>query len=333
MPNESINFATSYRPQTFAEVVGQDIPKTVLKKIAMADGISARSIFLKGAYGSGKSTLARIFGRALNCQQFKKTGDVCNECDHCKEVSAKNSQLYLEFDSSVVGNVDKIRELQSLLSVIPNGRRCVVFDEIHAASKAAQNAMLKMIEEGMPNTIFVFCSTDEIIPTIKSRSICLDVSTIPLELVKNRVREVAQMQNIQISDSAVDSIAMKSGGHMRDALSLLQLYSLCGEEGLKSSYGLIVKLMAQIFSGKRTESEQTLTEVMKYNMVDVKNSLYIFIKNCYTATPEDKLYKFQQSGLHSKVFNFWFNPVIQSALKDEVGLELAFRNLMDKVIK
>ena len=75
------NLATDYRPSSFKDVLGQDLAVTVLKKIALADGITARAIFLKGSYGSGKSTLCRIFGKAMNCKNLKKLGDVCNECE------------------------------------------------------------------------------------------------------------------------------------------------------------------------------------------------------------------------------------------------------------
>lgn len=327
----SKNFATYYRPKTFSDVVGQDVAKNVLRKIAMADGIAVRAIFLKGGFGCGKSTLARIFGRAMNCENFKKTGEVCNECNACKEALARNSQLYMELDASVVGNVEQIRNLQEQFSYTPNGRRVVVFDEIHAASKAALNAMLKMIEDGVKDTIFVFCSTEDILPTIKSRSLCLDISTIPHDLIKSRVKQVAEERNIKVSNNALDTIAIKSNGHMRDALSLLQLYDLCGEEGLKSSYGLMESFMKKVLSNKRAEAEEILSKLLTYNTVDVKNSIYIFIKNVYTSTPESSLNKILVTGLINKVFNYFFSPVNQMALKDEMGLELVLRNFIEKV--
>ena len=330
---ENINFATEFRPKTFNEVVGQDTAVSVLKKIAMADGISVRSIFLKGAWGSGKSTLARIFGRALNCKTFKQTGDVCNECDSCKEALAKNSQLYLEFDSSIVGNVERIRDLQQQLAYIPNGRRLVVFDEIHAASNAAQNAMLKMVEEGVPNTIFLFASTDEIIPTIKSRSVCLDISTIPFDKIKERVAEVATKQQIKFDDNVLNTIALKSAGHMRDALSLLQLYSLAGEEGLKTSYQQVIQFFTKSVTGKIDEANELLKTILLYNTTDIKNSIYLFIRNVYCSSKEDFLYKFLQTGLINKIYSFFFNPTSQMAMKDEIGMEILLRTFLDKINK
>ena len=330
---DSVNFSTHYRPMTFADVVGQDIPKLVLKKIASAPGISARSIFLKGAYGSGKSTLARIFGRAVNCEQFLKTGEVCNECDACKEALAANSQLYYEFDSSVAGNIDAIRSLQEKLAYTPNGRRVVVFDEIHAASRAAQNAMLKMIEDGIPNTFFVFASTEDILPTLKSRSICLDVTTIPHDLIKERLKFVAADRNISVSDVDLDSIAIKSGGHMRNAMSILQLYSLAGAEALESSYTKVVKFFKAACGKKKDIAEQLLQEILKFNVVDVRNSINLFIRNAFIADANSDLYIFVSSGLISKIYSYTFSQVSQLALKDEMGVELYFRSFLEKVCK
>lgn len=324
------NLATKYRPTTFAEVVGQDIPKSVLKKIAMADGIAARSIFLHGSFGSGKSTLCRIFARAMNCKTFKKTGDVCNECDGCKSSSTKNSNLYYEFDSSVVGNVDSIRNLQELFSYVPDGRRVVVFDEIHAATKQALNAMLKMVEEGVPNTIFVFASTEDILPTLKSRSICLDITTIPFDLIKDRVLQVASFENIEITEDIAMTIAVKSAGHMRDALSILQLYALAGVEGLKTSYSLIVSFFRKALSHKVDEASLILQDILKYNIVDVKSSLYLFIRNIFLAKSGEPLYPLK-SSMGVKLFNYFFSPVAQTAIKDEVGIELLFRSFLSKL--
>ena len=160
--NMDNNFSTKYRPMTFDQVVGQEVPKTVLKKIAQSPGIACRSIFLKGSWGSGKTTMARIFARAMNCEHFHETGDVCNTCSACQEAMAQNSQIYMEFDATTAGNVDSIRALHDKLSYLPqkNFRRVVVFDEVHACSSSALNALLKLVEEGIPSTIFVFCSTE-----------------------------------------------------------------------------------------------------------------------------------------------------------------------------
>lgn len=324
------NFATQYRPLKFSDVVGQETVIKALKSVARADGIAVRSIFLKGAWGSGKTTSARIFSRALNCSKFKELDDVCNECDSCKEVLSPNSQLYFEFDSSVVGNVEAIRNLQEKLAYTPTkGRRLVVFDECHSASKQALNAMLKMIEDGVPNTMFLFASTEDILPTIKSRSLCLDVTPIPFDLISTRLRYVADKENVNITDEAIETLSVKSNGHMRDALSLLQLYSVIGESALSTSYQLITTFFRAACSKRQDIAEQTIPNILQYPIVDIKSSIYRFIKNCYTAVQGDELFPFQT--IIPKIYQYTFSQVSQYALNDEVGIELYFRSFLEKL--
>ena len=280
------------------------------------------------------TTLSKIFAKAVNCKEFKSTGDVCSECDPCKEVAAINSQMYLELDSSVVGNVESIRALKERLSYYPQtGRRVVVFDESHAVSNAAQNSLLKMIEDGVPNTFFLFASTNDVIPTIKSRSLCLDISLIPTELIANRVTHVAQSEGIEISHDSAYQIAMKSGGHMRNALSILQLYQLAGESALSTSYHDIIEIFKFMFSNRRSDAIATLDKIMMYPVIDILNSINLFIKNCFLAKQGDPLYQFQSSGLIYKIYSYVYTPVSQQALKDEFGVELFFRAFIDKLCK
>lgn len=325
------NFSTYFRPRTFSEVVGQETAKAALIKIALADGIVCRSIFLKGAYGCGKTTLCRIFAAAMNDPDFKKVKDVTPE--NCKDVYAKQSLLYMEFDASVAGNVEAIRGLKERLEYVPDGRRVVVFDECHACSKAALNALLKIVEDGVPNTIFIFASTEDILPTIKSRSLCLDIVTVPPAQMKQRLIQVAKEADVTISDAQLDLVCMKSGGHMRDALSYLQLFSLVGEEGLRSSYNDMVHFMVSCAKADRAKAEEALSRLLMFPIVDVRSSLYSFIRNCYVASPEDKLYNFRKTGIVSKFYGYFFSSVNQQALKDEVGIELCFRSLIEKICK
>lgn len=325
------NLANIYRPKTFAEVVGQDLVVAALKRIAMAEGITVRSIFLHGSWGSGKTTTARLFGRALNCERFKETGDVCNECAHCKDAMTKTSQLYKEFDATSVGNIESIRLLGEQLAIAPNGRRLVVIDEVHACSNQALNALLKIVEDGVPNTIFCFCSTEDILPTIKSRSLCLDVGTIPANIMIDRIREIAISRNTQISDENLSILAMKSQGHMRDALQLLQLYELAGERGLDSSYLKLKKFIINSFSKNPTQDPTLLLEdILRYPTVDIKLSIGTFIRNIFTAKPDTVEFKMLQSGLGKQLFSYFFSPTAQQALRSEVGVEILLRAFLDR---
>lgn len=328
------SFANLYRPQKFSEVVGQDLVVSALKRIAASEGVSVRSIFIKGAYGSGKTTTSRIFAKALNCQSFKEEGDVCNECSFCRDVQMKTSNLYMELDASSVGNVEYIRDLSERLAIRPEGRRLVVIDEIHSASTQALNALLKLIEDGVPNTIFLFASTEDILPTIKSRSLCLEVSPIPAPLIESRVREIAKGRGIEITEESLSILSMKAQGHMRDALQLLQLYELVGVKGLDSSYGLFKSMVINALSNNPSNSPQELLrKVLEYSITDVKSSIGVFIRNLFTSkegSVENKLYK---AGVGRMMFGFFFTPTAQAAMRDEVGLEILLRAFLDKLKK
>lgn len=331
MKQQFVNLATEYRPKTFSEVVGQDLAVSALKRIAHSPGIACRSIFLKGSYGSGKSTLCRIFGKAMNCQEFDKLDDVCLDCHGCQEVSRKNSQLYYEFDASVVGNVEGIAAIKSILEVIPNGRRVVVFDECHAISRAALNQLLKLIEEGVRDTIFVFASTEDILETIKSRSICIDIGIIPYNDIIKRVKAVAEDRNIQITESQLNVIALKSKGHMRNALSILQYFEMCGEKALDSSFSHVRSFIIRSLSKtKHGEALSVLDEVLKYSVVDIRDSIDTLLKSFYVSEPNSLENKILKSGAADKTFNFFYSPIASQAFKSEAGVELLLRAFYEK---
>ena len=327
-PSE-LNFAAKYRPKTFSEVVGCDNAKAVLTRIALNPSV-ARSIFLKGSWGSSKTTQSRIFGKAVNCSEFPKTHEVCGKCPGCLEAMAPNSQTYQEFDATRVGNVDAIRELQNSLTILPpkNYTRVVVCDEIHAASNAALNALLKMVEDGIPRTIFVFASTEDILPTLKSRSIVIEINPLPYNLISDHVIKIASKEGIDISKEIADTIAVKSQGHMRDALSLLQLYSLSGEESLRTSYKSVQKLIINLFKKTNTFDED-LKEVLNYPLVDISTSVSRFIIDIYQAEPGSSMSKLSKLG--PILFSFFYTPVAQQAIKSEYGIILLFNQLRSKV--
>lgn len=280
------------------------------------------------------TTTARIFGKALNCEHFKEYDDVCNECPRCLDASTKTSQLYMELDATSVGNVDAIRNLSDRLSIAPNGRRLVVIDEIHAASTQALNALLKILEDGVPNTIFLFATTENILPTIQSRSLCIDIGTVPLDILSKRVREIADSRGIKISDQSLSILAMKSQGHMRDALQLLQLYDLSGDKGLESSYFKFRNFVINVLSKNPKEDPALiLSDILRYPTSDIKMSIGTFIRNIFTSIPgtvENKLY---QVGAGKSLFGFFFSPTAQQALKSEIGTEILLRTFLEKSSK
>lgn len=326
------NLANLYRPKTFGEMVGQELAVTTLKRIAHADGIAARALFLKGAFGSGKSSIARIFGRAMNCTEFKHKDDVCNECAGCQEASASNSSLYWELDGTVVGNIEGIRRLKEQLMVVPEGRRVVVLDEVQAISRSSSDALLKTVEEGVPNTIFMFCGTEDISPTLKSRCVNIDISTIPLPLVEAHVSKIAASRGTRLSADELHILAMKSEGHMRNALQLLQFYELAGPRALDSSYFKFRDFIVACFSKSGSvDPSSLLSDLLLYPTIDVRMSVGLLLRNVYATTDDSSVeFRLQKAGLGKTLFGFFFSPLAQQALGSEVGVEVLLRSLIER---
>lgn len=321
-----------YRPRTFSQVVGQQVAVSALRKIASADAIAVRSIFLRGPYGTGKTTLARVFARALNCETFKATGEVCGTCAACKDVESCSSMLYKELDASQAGNVESIRGLAESLSVAPHGRRLIVIDEIHAASTQALNCLLKLVEDGVRDTIFMFCSTEDILPTLKSRSLCLDITPVPHEAMVEHIRGVALAEGIDISKEQTDALCAKSQGHVRDAMQLLQHFSMAGDAALASSYSTLREfLLCTLSFTPAADPQELLSRIMQYPISDIKDSVARILRGVLSPDGSDQLLaKLSAKGAGTSFFAFFFSPIAQQAFGTEVGTELLLRSFYEK---
>lgn len=238
----------NYRPQKFSDIVGNEINNKILLEVAKHSGPS--TYILAGSYGCGKTTSARCFAKAVNCTNL--TDDICGECESCK-MNLNNSPFYTELDSSAVGNVDSIRDLQEELTFVPRGKkRVIVLDECHLISKAGQSALLKIFEDAPKNIYYLLCTTDKdaILPTIISRSLTLNFNTKSKDEVINNLYKIAKDQNVQLSEQAANLIALRSKGHMRDAHKLFEKYLLIGENDFlnleESGYVYLAKYFAQV---------------------------------------------------------------------------------------
>lgn len=239
----------NYRPQKFSDIVGNEVNNRLLLEIAKHDGPS--TILLAGAYGCGKTTSARCFARAVNCSNL--VDDLCCECDSCRSDVSKNNALYMELDSSIVGNVDSIRDLYEELTFVPKGKkRVIVLDECHLISRVGQSALLKVFEDAPPNIYYLLCTTDKdaILPTIISRSLTLNFNTKSKEEIVSNLFKIAKEQGIQLPEVVANLIALRSKGHMRDAHKLFEKYLIIGEKDFlnleESGYVYLAKYFAQV---------------------------------------------------------------------------------------
>jgi DNA polymerase III subunit gamma/tau len=225
--------ARKYRPQQFADVVGQQAVTRTLRN-ALASGRLAQSFVFAGPRGVGKTTTARILARALNCQNGP-TADPCGECDACKEIAQGRDMDVLEIDAATHTGIDNIREvIVSGLAIVPVRDRYKVFiiDEVHQLSTPSFNALLKSLEEPPPHVIFMMATTElEKIPeTVLSRSQVYEFRTIAASAIADQLRTIVDKEGISVGEDALRLIARDADGSMRDAQSKLdQVIAFTGQ--------------------------------------------------------------------------------------------------------
>lgn len=215
--------ARKYRPSTFKSVVGQHALVNTLKN-AVKSGRLAHSYLFCGQRGVGKTTMARIFAKAINCEHLTADGEPCNECESCRAFNEQRSLNIIELDAASNNSVDDIRQLTDQVLVPPvTGRyRVFIVDEVHMLSAAAFNAFLKTLEEPPKYVIFILATTErqKILPTILSRCQKYDFQRITPSDIAEQLKYVADREGYTTEPEALNVIAQKADGAMRDALSI-----------------------------------------------------------------------------------------------------------------
>ena len=225
--------ARKYRPVTFDSVVGQKALTTTLKN-AISSGKLANTYLFCGPRGVGKTTCARIFAKTINCTNRGSDGEACGECESCKSFNEElRSYNVFELDAASNNSVDDIRNLTEQVRIPPmNGKyKVYIIDEVHMLSQAAFNAFLKTLEEPPKYAIFILATTEKhkIIPTILSRCQIYDFSRISNKDIVEHLQSVAEKEGVTAERAALEIIAEKSDGGMRDALSIFdQVVSFTG---------------------------------------------------------------------------------------------------------
>ena len=221
--DEYIVSARKYRPMSFDSVVGQQALTTTLKN-AVKSGKLAHAYLFCGPRGVGKTTCARIFAKAINCEHPTADSEACNECESCKAFNEGRSYNIFELDAASNNSVENIKSLMDQTRIPPQVGRYKVFiiDEVHMLSTAAFNAFLKTLEEPPAHIIFILATTDKhkILPTILSRCQIYDFERMTVPNIIDHLKRVAEKENIQYDEEALNVIAEKADGGMRDALSI-----------------------------------------------------------------------------------------------------------------
>ncbi len=212
-----------FRPDTFADVKGQDHIVTTLKNQLKAGRIGHAYLFT-GTRGTGKTTVAKILARTVNCENPREDGP-CGECRICRAIAAGASMNVIEIDAASNNGVDNIREIVEEVSYSPaEGKyKVYIIDEVHMLSIGAFNALLKTLEEPPSYVIFILATTEvhKLPITILSRCQRYDFKRISIETIAGRMRELTEAEGVQVEEKALRYIAKTADGSMRDALSLL----------------------------------------------------------------------------------------------------------------
>jgi DNA polymerase-3 subunit gamma/tau len=215
--------ARKYRPDSFNTVVGQKSTTATLLN-AIRAGHLAQAYLFCGPRGVGKTTCARIFAKTINCIHLNEKTEACNECESCKSFNQNRSFNIHELDAASNNSVDDIRNLIDQVRVPPQVSRYSVYiiDEVHMLSQSAFNAFLKTLEEPPKHAVFILATTEKhkIIPTILSRCQIFDFNRIRIKDIVEYLEFISQQENVEFEQDALNIIAQKAEGSMRDALSI-----------------------------------------------------------------------------------------------------------------
>lgn len=239
-------FARRWRPQTFAEVIGQEHVTVTLENAIKSNRIASAYLF-SGPRGVGKTTSARILAKALNCEQGPTTTP-CNTCSACEEIARGNSIDVLEIDGASNRGIDEVRNLRESTRYTPARQKHKIYivDEVHMLTTEAFNALLKTLEEPPPHVIFIFATTEihKVPPTILSRCQRFDFRRISMDSIVTQLEAICQHEKIEIEPGALQFIAKKADGSMRDGESILdQIVAYSGDSITESDVASLLGLV------------------------------------------------------------------------------------------
>jgi DNA polymerase-3 subunit gamma/tau len=309
-----------YRPKSLNDVLGQDVVIEILKNAAAQNKIGHAYIFY-GSRGTGKTTTARILAKILNCDkrhndpEFQKLGEPCNECQSCRSIDNNSSLDIIEIDAASNRGIDEIRNLKENISVSPSGGKFKVYiiDEVHMLTGPAFNALLKTLEEPPRHAVLILATTEyEKLPaTITSRAQRFLFKKISKIKILEKLKEIVSNEKINITEDALELVALAADGSLRDAESILDQISgypskidletaerLIGRVGLK----VIEHLSELILKNSLNESLVYLRELNSegHNVSSITKDLIHYLR---------------------RVLSLYFNPELESVFREELTLE------------
>ncbi len=217
-----MQLSVKYRPRMFAQVAGQYVSVRILQNALSFDRVPHALLF-SGLRGTGKTTLARLFAKALNCENY--TTDVCLTCPSCKDAEERAHLSIVEVDAASYNGVDDIRRFEQILQqVVLHKYRVLILDEVHMLSKAAQAALLKVLEEPPPRTVFLLVTTDpdKLASTVRSRCLSMPLKTISATAVAHNLRGILEAEGVPFDEACIEHLSFMGGGSLRDVQQLTE---------------------------------------------------------------------------------------------------------------
>jgi DNA polymerase III subunit gamma/tau len=290
--------ARRYRPQTFDELIGQEHVAQALSN-AIATHRVGHAYLFTGARGVGKTSAARILAKALNCQQGP-TSKPCNQCDVCQSISGGEDVDVLEIDGASNRGIDEIRQLRQNAGVRPSRSRFKIYiiDEVHMLTREAFNALLKTLEEPPEHVKFIFCTTEptKIPITILSRCQRFDFAGILTRSIQRRLEQIVAAEGLEAEPEALDVLARRAAGSMRDSQSLLEqllafspgritvaeVHAMLGTAGEERLAALVQHLIARNAAGALAELDTALNAGVDAALL--LEQLFGSLRDCMVAT-------------------------------------------------
>lgn len=266
-----------YRPQSLGELVGQEGVHRTLVNAIEHNRLSHAYLFT-GPRGTGKTSTARILAKSLNCKTAgRPTVEPCQTCACCDEITKGISTAVFEIDAASNNSVDDARALieRAPLKAVGGEFKVYIIDECHMLTKEAFNALLKTIEQPPPGVVFILATTEEhkVLPTIVSRCQRLMFKLINQEALGKHLRKVSQLENIEIEEEALQLIARRSGGGLRDALSNLDQASLLAAPGAPATVSDLLRLLGALHEDVLLDISRQIAERSGQEVIDSVNKL------------------------------------------------------------